>query len=261
MIKNTMTYTTIACVADTSKKAQQAKAKLIKRYGFVDTPKKADLIVVLGGDGFMLHSLHKYMDLDVPFYGMNCGTVGFLMNQYDQKDLLKCIESSKAVILSPLKMRAVAQNGKKHEAIAVNEVSLLRQTRQTAQLKITVDKSVRIQELTCDGALVATPAGSTAYNSSVHGPIIPIGSNLLALTPISPFRPRRWKGALLPHQSVVKIEVINPKKRPVSVVADFTEVRHVKTVEIREDRSKTMRLLFDPGQPLEERIVAEQFTL
>jgi len=253
-----MSFNNIACVADKAQSAQDAYKLLKKQYSFVPVA-KADVIVVLGGDGFMLHNLHKHMDLGVPFYGMNCGTVGFLMNQFNNKALIDRLNSAKKEEISLLKMKAIDVAGKVHEALAVNEVSMLRQTKQAAHLKISLDGKVKIEELVCDGVLVSTPAGSTAYNSSVHGPIIPMGADVLALTPISPFRPRRWKGALLPRKLEVKFDIMDAKKRPVSVVADFTEVRNVKSVVVKEDRSKCLELLFDPGHSLEERIIGEQF--
>jgi len=250
----------IACIADTTESAASAFSILSRRYDFVDV-KDADVIVVLGGDGFMLHNLHQYMDLGVPFYGMNCGSVGFLMNAFDDEGLLVRINAARAEKMFPLDMDVVDVHGKIHHALAVNEVSLLRQTKQAAHLRISLDGKVKIDELVCDGVLVATPAGSTAYNLSVHGPIIPLGADVLALTPISPFRPRRWKGALLPHRLEVVFDVEDPEKRPVSAVADFTEVRDVKSVKVKENRKKKLQLLFDPGHSLEDRIIGEQFVL
>jgi NAD+ kinase len=207
----------------------------------------------------MLETLHRFMPRRLPIYGMNRGSVGFLMNDYREDDLDQRIPRSRAVVLHPLRMVARTVDGSVVNAVAVNEVSLLRETRQTAKLRITIDGIVRMEELIADGALVATPAGSTAYNLSVGGPIIPLGANLLAVTPISAFRPRRWRGALLQHEARVKIEVLEPKKRPVSAVADFTEVRDVGEVEILEDRSIELTLLFDPEHALEERVLKEQF--
>lgn len=254
-----MKYKAIACIADESKKAQGAYDAISRKYKLVQNAKDADVIVVLGGDGFMLHCLHEYMGLDLPFYGINCGTVGFLMNQHNDDDLIKKLESSKTEIISPLNMIAKAADGSEHHALAVNEVSLLRSSRQAANLRISIDGMVRIEELSSDGVLVATPAGSTAYNLSVHGPIVPLGAGILAITPISPFRPRRWKGALISHQDIVKIEVLNPEKRPVNAVADFTEVKGVVSVQISEAGDKKIKLLFDEGHSLEERIISEQF--
>lgn len=256
-----MEYKSIACVADDSEKARDAYKKLSKHYPFVKNIDDADVILALGGDGFMLHNLHEYMDHNAPIYGMNCGSVGFLMNEYREEDLLEHINNAKLAILHPLHMIAKSLDGSEHHALAVNEVSMLRQSKQAAHLKISIDNKERIEELVCDGVLVSTPAGSTAYNFSVHGPIIPLRSQILALTPISPFRPRRWRGALLDHKAVVKIDVLDSKKRPTSAVADFTEVRDVSSVEIREERSKEIKILFDAGHSLEERIISEQFSI
>ncbi len=254
-----MEYKAIACIADDSEKATGLYNLLAQKYKFVSDPKDADIIVVLGGDGFMLHCLHEYMNLDIPFYGINCGTVGFLMNEYHQNDLKARLVRVKTEVIKPLHMIARTKDGMEEHALAVNEVSLLRSSSQAANLRISIDDLVRIEELTCDGVLVATPAGSTAYNLSVHGPIVPLGAGILALTPISPFRPRRWKGALLSHKAVVKIEVLNPEKRPVNAVADFTEAKNVISVEIREESERGIKLLFDQGHSLEERIISEQF--
>lgn len=248
----------MACIADSSSRAQEALRKLRSLYEFTSLA-KADVVVTLGGDGFMLHTMHELIDIQKPIYGMNCGAVGFLLNAFKPKGLLQAIEDSVPHVLYPLKMTAVDQEGKKHCAYAINEISMLRQTRQTAHLKVSIDGRVRMPELMCDGILLATPAGSTAYNLSAHGPIIPLEASLLALTPISPFRPRRWKGALLHHDEVVKVEVIDPKKRSVSSVADFTEIRDVVSVEMKEDRSKKITLLFNRRHSLEERIIIEQF--
>jgi NAD+ kinase len=248
----------IAFVAADTPPARRAQAKLAKRYGNAD-PERADVIVALGGDGFMLETLHDHIDRGIPIYGMNRGTIGFLMNAYDGEDLPARLRRAQEVRLHPLVMTAMTQQGRKHRARAINEVSLLRQTRQTAHLRILVDGAERMQDLVCDGALVSTPAGSTAYNLSAHGPIVPIGAGLLALTPISAFRPRHWRGALLPHRAVVTFEVLDPEKRPMAAVADFTEVRDVVRVEVREDRAMTLHLLFDPEHNLESRILAEQF--
>ena len=253
-----MRFKSIAFVASRQKQAQDALARLKKRYKHV-LPAKADVIVVLGGDGFMLRSLHKYLHRGVPIYGMNKGSVGFMMNIYQEAGLLKRLERAEPITLHPLSMECVDTKGKKYKALAINEVSLLRQTRQAAKLRIHVDGQLRMEELICDGALVSTPAGSTAYNLSAHGPIIPLGADLLALTPISAFRPRQWKGALLPSGSTVTFEVLNPRDRPVSAVADDTEIRRVKRVKIYEDRTVEPLLLFDPEHNLEDRIVREQF--
>lgn len=248
----------ICVLASPTKLAQESRARLVARYGDADF-RHADVVVCLGGDGFMLETLHRFMPRGLPIYGMNRGSVGFMMNDYREDDLETRIPRSRAVVLHPLRMVARTMDGGVVNAVAVNEVSLLRETRQTAKLRITIDDIVRMDELIADGALIATPAGSTAYNLSVGGAIIPLGANLLALTPISAFRPRRWRGALLPHEARVKIEVMEPEKRPVSAVADFTEVRDVRDVEIVEDRSINLTLLFDPEHALEERVLKEQF--
>lgn len=254
-----MKYKAIACIADDTKKAMEAYDIISKKYDLVSDPSKADVIVVLGGDGFMLRCLHEYMKLDIPFYGINCGTVGFLMNQYDDNGLTKRLAVTKTEIINPLNMIAKTKDGLEQHALSVNEVSLLRSSRQAANLRISINGVVRIEELSCDGVLVATPAGSTAYNLSVHGPIIPLGAGILAITPISPFRPRRWKGALLSHKDIVTIEILDPTKRPVNAVADFTEAKDVVKVEISEASDKSIKLLFDPGHSLEDRIISEQF--
>jgi NAD+ kinase len=257
----------IACVADTSKTAQAAYREIARRYKIVDVSRKrkggegasADVIVVLGGDGFMLQAMHQFMARNIPFYGMNCGTVGFLMNTYTPERLMERIHDARSHLLHPLRMYTRNLHGKDYELLAINEVSLFRQTRQAAKIRITVDHVVRVAEMTADGVLVATPAGSTAYNSSAGGPIIPLGSNILALTPLSSFRPRHWKGALLSHNSCVTFEVLDPAKRPVSAVADFTEVRDVVSVAVHEQQKTSIKLLFDPEHNLEERIINEQF--
>ncbi len=219
----------------------------------------ADIVVALGGDGFMLQTLHAFTAAGKPIYGMNKGTVGFLMNEFHQNDLLERLAAAEKAVIHPLKMTAHTAAGVV-EARAFNEVSLLRQTRQAAKIRILVDGKPRISELICDGALVATPAGSTAYNLSAHGPILPIDADLLALTPISAFRPRRWRGALLPHRARVRFEILDSGKRPVSAVADDYEVRDVTAVDVIEDRSIAMTLLYDAGHNLDERILAEQFS-
>jgi len=247
-----------ALVATASPEAQAAEARLTARYATV-APEEAEVIVALGGDGFMLETLHRFIARDRPIYGMNCGTIGFLMNLYDEDDLPRRLKAAKMAELYPLKMVAETCDGSLHEAIAINEVSLFRQRHQAAKIRITVDGIVRLEELVCDGVLVATPAGSTAYNLSAHGPIVPIGSPLLALTPISAFRPRRWRGALLPDKAQLAFEVLNGEKRPVGATADFTEVRNVRRVEVSADHSQHLKLLFDPEHNLEERIVKEQF--
>jgi NAD+ kinase len=247
-----------AFAAAESEEAQDALARLQRRYG-ERIADEAEIIVALGGDGFMLETLHTYIDRGAPIYGMNCGTVGFLMNRYSEDDLPRRLARADKVTLHPLRMLAHCVNGEKQEALAINEVSLLRQGRQAGKIGIKIDGVERLEELICDGVLLATPAGSTAYNFSAHGPIVPIGAPLLALTPISAFRPRRWRGALLPHKAQVSFEVLEARKRPVSATADFTEVRDVVRVEVCEDRTVALHLLFDPEHNLEERILKEQF--
>lgn len=222
-------------------------------------PEAADIVVALGGDGFMLQTLHAFTGKGKPIYGMNLGSVGFLMNEYRADDLLARLAAAEKAEIHPLAMRAHSAAGI-IEARAFNEVSLLRETRQAAKIRITVDGRARISELICDGVMVATPAGSTAYNLSAHGPILPIDAALLALTPISAFRPRRWRGALLPHRATVRFEVLECAKRPVSAVADDFEVRDVTAVDVAEDRSVSMTMLYDAGHNLDERILAEQFS-
>lgn len=248
----------ISFVAAALPKAREALEKLSALYPSV-APQEADVIVALGGDGFMLETLHQYLDRHVPIYGMNKGTVGFLMNDYSEEGLLERIEGAVSASTHPLAMRADCCDGSVVEAIAINEVALLRQSRQAAKIRVSVDGRVRLEELICDGVLVATPAGSTAYNLSAHGPILPLSSNVLALTPISAFRPRRWRGALLPREATVSFEVLDPEHRPVSATADSTEARKIAKVTIREDRSVSLEMLFDPEHGLEERILKEQF--
>jgi NAD+ kinase len=238
--------------------AQDSLAELRARYGD-SGPADADIVVALGGDGFMLQTLHAFTGLAKPIYGMNRGTVGFLMNEYHQDDLMDRLAAAERAVIHPLKMMAHSEKSGV-AARAFNEVSLLRETRQAAKIRILVDGKPRISELICDGVLVATPAGSTAYNLSAHGPILPIDADLLALTPISAFRPRRWRGALLPHRARVRFEILESDKRPVSAVADDFEVRDVTAVDVVEDRSISMTLLYDAGHNLDERILAEQFS-
>ncbi len=237
--------------------AQEALATMQRRYGDAGAD-AAETIVALGGDGFMLQTLHAFLDTGKPIYGMNLGSIGFLMNEYRDADLEERLAVAERAVIHPLRMRAHC-GGKEREALAFNEVSLLRQTRQAGKIRILVDEKVRIAELICDGVLVSTPAGSTAYNLSAHGPILPIDAALLALTPISAFRPRRWRGALLSHRARVRFEVLEAAKRPVSAVADDLEVRDVTAVDVQEDRSIKMTMLFDAGHSLDERILAEQF--
>ncbi|MYM57453.1 NAD kinase [Thalassovita mangrovi] len=248
----------IAFVASDSPTAQTARATLVGRYGQV-AEEEADVIVALGGDGFMLSTLHRTQRLDIPVYGMNRGTVGFLMNEYSETDLMERLKAAQEEVINPLSMRATCADGTVHEALALNEVSVLRSGPQAAKLKITVDGRLRMDELVCDGALLATPAGSTAYNYSAHGPILPIGSDVLALTAIAPFRPRRWRGALLPKTAQVRFDVIEADKRPVMAEADSNLVADVISVEIRSEPGIEHRILFDPGHGLEERLIREQF--
>jgi NAD+ kinase len=250
----------LAFVASPAPLALETRARLAARYGG-SAPDQADVVVALGGDGFMLETLHSTRARGVPVYGMNCGSVGFLMNGYAEEGLPERVAEAQTTVLYPLQMRAVTASGEVAEALAFNEVSLLRQLRQGAKIRISVDGRVRLAELMCDGVLISTPAGSTAYNLSAHGPIVPLSANLLPLTPISAFRPRRWRGALLPSNAEVLFEVLEADKRPVAAVADFTEVRDVTRVEVREDRSRSVTVLFDPDQALSERIIAEQFTV
>ena len=238
--------------------AQKAMKRLKSIYDHVPVA-EADVIVALGGDGFMLRTLHKHLKHGLPIYGMNRGSVGFLMNTYDEDGLPGRIKKAQSVTVHPLEMLAIGVDGHKKTALAINEVSLLRQTRLAAKIRIIVDGVVRLDEMICDGVLVATPAGSTAYNLSAHGPIVPIGAGLLALTPISAFRPRQWRGALLPHDATVTFEVIDPEDRPVSAVADYTEVVNVRQVVVTENRNKSLTMLFDPEHNFEERILKEQF--
>lgn len=253
-----MTFSSIAFVAAETETAKAALARLEARYAPVP-PEEADLIVALGGDGFMLETLHRFVALGVPIFGMNRGSVGFLMNVYREHGLIERLSKAERVVLHPLRMTARTSSGEEIEALAINEVSLLRETRQAAKLRIRIDGKIRMDELICDGILLSTPAGSTAYNLSAHGPIIPLGAGIAALTPISAFRPRRWRGALLPHTARVLFEVLEAPKRPVSAVADYTEARDVVEVEVREDRGVELVLMFDPEHNLEERIITEQF--
>ncbi len=248
----------IGFIASDADHAKAAKERLEARYGGC-APEDADRIVALGGDGLMLEVQHRFMGDNIPVYGMNRGTLGFLLNEYDEDNLLERVETAQALTLHPLKMIATRYQGEVVTALAMNEVSLLRETRQAAKLRVTIDGVARIPELICDGVLCATPAGSTAYNLSVGGPVIPLGSNLLALTPISAFRPRRWRGALLMNQVTINVEIHEPDKRPVSAVAGVTEVREVASVEIVQDHAINLTILFDPHHTLQERILKEQF--
>ena len=248
----------IAFVASDVAEAQRARRLLVKRYGDA-RPETADVIVALGGDGLMLATLQRFMNSGKPIYGMHRGTVGFLMNEYSENGLVERLTAAHVSVIHPLLMRARDAAGRMHRHRAINEVSLFRQTYQAAKLRVLVDGKERLAELVADGILLATPAGSTAYNLSAQGPIIPIGAPLLALTPISPFRPRRWRGALLPDRAKVTIEVLEAGKRPVAAVADHDEVRSVRSVEISMDHATAMHMLFDPGHSLDERIFSEQF--
>jgi NAD+ kinase len=250
----------IAFCASPTPLAEDARARLMSRYG--DCPLgQAAIAVALGGDGFMLETIHRVLTYGIPVYGMNCGSVGFLMNTFSEEDLPGRLARSQEAVLYPLRMSAVTETGAVQEALAFNEVSLLRQLRQTSKIRVTVDGRVRLPELMCDGILISTPAGSTAYNLSAHGTIVPLSANLLPLTPISAFRPRRWRGALLPSTAHVQFEVLESEKRPTAAVADFTEVRDVVSVTVSEDRSISITVLFDPDRALSERIIAEQFTV
>ena len=248
----------IAFLASETDEAQAALSELTARYGNV-SPAEANVIVALGGDGFMLGILHDFKDDNKPIYGMNRGSVGFLMNEFDPEKLGERLGRAEPVSIRPLKMIATTVAGQVYEASAINDVSLLRQTQQTAKIRITVDHTVRLAELICDGVLLCTPAGSTAYNLSAHGPIVPIGSGVLCLTPISAFRPRRWRGAILPNNARVRFEILESEKRPVSACADAYEVRDVATVEVSMDMTANVTMLFDPEHDLEERILSEQF--
>jgi len=249
----------IAFVASSLPEAQQAMRELIEAHGQSE-PDAADVIVALGGDGFMLRTLHRYGSAQRPVFGMKLGTVGFLMNQYHAAGLLQRLQLAQPAELRPLEMRAMPESGTPVRALAFNEVSLLRQTKQAAKLRISVNGHVRIEELVCDGALVSTPAGSSAYNLSAHGPILPLDSDVLALTPLAAFRPRRWRGAILRSEAEVRFDVLDHFKRPVSATADAYEVRDVVEVIIRQSQNSAATLLFDPEHSLAERIMAEQFT-
>lgn len=252
----------ISIVASKSKNSQYSLVELQNKYQeHIVLPDQSDVIVALGGDGFMLHTLHQFIDADIPVYGMRRGTVGFLMNRYSKENLLERLEKSQITTLHPLKMLATTTDGLYYEALAINEVSLLRQTRQSSRIGISINGQDKIQQLVGDGVMLATPAGSTAYNLSAHGSVLPLGADILALTPISPFRPRRWKGAIIPSNVYVRFTVQDCDKRPVSATADNYEVRDVDTVEVFEDKSIELKLLFDPEHKLEDRIINEQFII
>ncbi len=253
-----MSYEKICFLASDDDEAQEALRSLRHRYGQVPAA-DAEVIVALGGDGFMLSTLHATMELAAPVYGMNRGTVGFLMNEYHPDDLAERLAAARRAVINPLRMVATGEDGRRTEALAINEVSLHRETRQAAKIRILLDGEERIAELVCDGVLVATPAGSTAYNLSAHGPILPIRARLMALTPVSVFRPRRWRGAILPWEARLCFEILGSGKRPVSATADHVEVRDVRRVEVAAEPEIEMNLLYDPGHGLEERLLREQF--
>ena len=249
----------LAFVASDNPEAAQARQALHARYDGVDV-EEADVIIALGGDGLMLQTLHASMKNGTPIFGMNCGSVGFLMNRYEEDNLRERLAAAKLSLLHPLKVTTTSVSGESHEALAINEGSLLRESAQAAKLQISIDGRLRMEELVCDGVLLSTPAGSTAYNLSAHGPILPIDAALLALTPISAFRPRRWRGAILPEVAQVTITTLETSKRPVSAVADHAEFRNVSEVHIAQDRSHQLFMLFDADHSLDERILAEQFS-
>ncbi len=253
-----MTYPTFAFVAAATDEAQAARARLQEMYQATN-PDEAEIIVALGGDGFMLETLRGTLDREVAIFGMNCGTVGFLMNDFGEEGLAERLAAAERVTLHPLQMAATTTDGQRLSELAINEVSLFRQAHQAAHVRIAIDGITRLPELICDGVLVATPAGSTAYNLSAHGPIVPLGAQLLALTPISAFRPRRWRGALLPNTAIVSFEVLDPEKRPTGATADSVEVRDVLRVEVSEARGISLNLLFDSERNLEQRVLQEQF--
>ena len=253
-----MEYKTIALLADTHNVAEEAADKLRRQYEFV-SPQEADIIIALGGDGFMLSTVHEFIREQTPIFGMNLGSVGFLMNEFTETNLHERLTKSQSIELRALNIKAKNIHGEEYSALAINEVSLLRELRLAAKIRIIIDEVEKLKELICDGILIATAAGSTAYNLSANGPIIPLGTGLLALTPISAFRPRRWRGALLPENTIIKFKIIDPGIRPVSVAADFTEIRSVVDVEVRQDLNLSSTLLFDPEHNLEERIINEQF--
>ena len=245
-------------LASSNNEAIEQKKVLEEQYG-INSLDNADVIVVLGGDGFMLEAIKSHMSHNLPLFGLNYGSIGFLMNASNKDDLIKRINLSQSIVIAPLSMKVKSFDGNSHEAIAINEVSLLRETHQASKIKISIDDKVRLDELICDGILISTPSGSTAYNLSAHGPILPINADVLALTPISAFRPRRWKGAILNNRSEVRFDIIDGKKRPVSAVADSTEFRDIESVTVKQDNENSIQLLFDEQHSFEERILNEQF--
>jgi NAD+ kinase len=253
-----MKFRKIAFLASEAAAARRAAARLAKLYGQAPV-EEAEAVVALGGDGHMLQTMHRLVSTGIPVYGMNRGTVGFLMNDFSEKDLPARLQAAELTTVHPLRMLATTAGGQHQSAIAFNEVSLLRQRHQAAKIAITIDGKSRLEELICDGLLVATPVGSTAYNLSAHGPILPVGSPLMAITPISAFRPRRWRGAIVPHNAKITLTIIDAGKRPVAAVADHLEVRDVKMVEVAEDAKQSVQMLFDPGHSLAERVLNEQF--
>ncbi len=253
-----ITYDSTAVALD-SAKAIMAKYNNVIDLSDPGRIPEVDVIAILGGDGFMIHNMHRFMHNNIPLYGMNCGTVGFLMNDFDVDNLPQRLVKAEQNIIHPLMMTATTIHGEVQRALAVNEVSLLRKHNQAAKIRIYIDGKVRLKELICDGVMVATPAGSSAYNFSAGGPIIPIGADIMALTAISSFRPRRWKGALLPHNAKITFETLEPDKRPINAFADFHEVKNITKIEIEESKNNIIRLLFDEGHSLEERIIREQF--
>ena len=255
-----MNFEKITFLASDAPAARRAVKALAKRYGNAH-PDKADVVVALGGDGLMLQALHGCLKSGLPVYGMNRGSVGFLMNDFKETALPERLNAAEATLIRPLRMVAHTHDGKKHERLAFNEVSFLRQRSEAAKLRLAVDGRVRLEEMICDGIIVSTPVGSTAYNLSAYGPILPVGAPLLALTPISVFRPRRWRGAILPNGAKVSVEVLEQDKRPVAAVADHDEVRHVIKVDIAEDKKRSVKMLFDPGHSLAERVLNEQFKI
>ncbi len=253
-----MTPERVSFIASDAPEAIDAREALVSRYGNAEFD-SADVIVALGGDGLMLQAIHRFLNSDIPIYGMNRGSIGFLMNEYSEDSLLDRLSKAEIAKVYPLRMSVCDLNGTTHTALAFNEVSMLRQSYQAAKLRLSIDGRIRLEELICDGVLVSTPAGSTAYNLSAHGPILPINAPLLALTPISAFRPRRWRGALLPRNAKIRIKVLEPDKRPVSTVADHTQFNDIVDVHIEADETLSIDMMFDEGHSLEERVITEQF--